>query len=121
MDVEKIDNMMTVVKTKEEKIHEFSEMLDSLTTVEDKKKALWKDVYMNAVQDRHLAYTMFEDLFLQTQGNSTAYATNGSNLAKYLERMSKSNDQILKLVELISQEEEKAINIDQIFESMNNG
>ena len=36
----------------------------------------------------------------------------GSIMAKYLERMCKSNEQILKLAELISREEAKAAKID---------
>ena len=40
---------------------------------------------------------------------------------KYIERMSKSNDQILKLAELIAKEEEKveAISEDEIFGKIN--
>ena len=42
-------------------------------------------------------------------------------MSKYLERMCRSNDQILKLAELISKEEEKAdaISEDDIFNKIN--
>jgi hypothetical protein len=45
----------------------------------------------------------------------------GSVMSKYMERMSKSNDQILKLAELISKEEEKAevVSDDDIFSKIN--
>ena len=41
-------------------------------------------------------------------------------MAKYLERMSKSNDQILRLAELISKSEEQQaiINPDEIFDKI---
>ena len=41
-------------------------------------------------------------------------------MAKYLERMCRSNDQILKLVELISKEEEKleTVSNDDIFDKI---
>jgi hypothetical protein len=39
----------------------------------------------------------------------------GPIMSKYLERMSKSNDQILRLAELISKEEKVTIDPDAIF------
>ena len=39
-------------------------------------------------------------------------------MAKYLERMNKSNDQILRLAELIAKEEDKPLNVDDIFSKM---
>ena len=41
-------------------------------------------------------------------------------MTKYLERMSKSNDQILKLAELISKEDtENTVSVDDIFDEIN--
>jgi hypothetical protein len=40
-------------------------------------------------------------------GNSAVHSTHGTLATKYLERMSKSNDQIIKLAELIAKEQEK--------------
>ena len=50
-------------------------------------------------------------------GNSSDHVTIGSTMAKYLERMCRSNDQILKLAELIAKEEEKSERVtpDDIF------
>ena len=49
--------------------------------------------------------------------NSTNHLQFGQLMSKYLERMSKCNDQILKLAELIAKEQEAAENIsdDAIF------
>ena len=104
-------------ESKKEKIKEFSDLLDSLENTEDKKKLLWKESYPNAVDDRETAGLLLTDLVLQTQGNSTNHLQFGSLMTKYLERMGKSNDQILKLAELISKEQESTntISDDDIF------
>jgi|TARA_R110001606_G_C15036973_1_gene611729 hypothetical protein len=104
-------------ESKKEKIKEFSDLLDSLENTEDKKKLLWKESYQNAVDDRETAGLLLTDLVLQTQGNSTNHLQFGSLMTKYLERMGKSNDQILKLAELISKEQESTntISDDDIF------
>ena len=55
-------------------------------------------------------------------GGTTEHMNIGSIMAKYIERMSKSNDQILKLAELISKEEEKSaeVSVEDIFDKINN-
>ena len=46
-------------------------------------------------------------ILLQITNTTTNHQAYGSIMSKYLERMAKSNDQILKLAELIAKEEEK--------------
>ena len=106
---------------KEEKIKEFSELLDSLEKTEDKKKLLWKEAYQNSIEDRETAGMLLTDLVIQCQGSQTNHLQFGVLMTKYLERMSKSNDQILRLAELIAKEEEKNNNIseDDIFNQIN--
>lgn len=104
-------------KNQEEKIKEFSDLLDSLQKTEDKKKLLWKESYQNALDDRENANILLVDLMKVSMNNSTNHLQFGSLMAKYLERMSKSNDQILKLAELIAKEQEENDNVapDEIF------
>ena len=104
-------------KKTEEKLEEFSDLLDSLTKTEDKKKLLWKESYQNALDDRENANILLVDLMKVSMNNSTNHLQFGTLMAKYLERMSKSNDQILKLAELIAKEQDVAENIsdDEIF------
>tara|TARA_Y100000034_G_C6871769_1_gene398121 strand:+ start:1318 stop:1686 length:369 start_codon:yes stop_codon:yes gene_type:complete len=109
------------VKEKEEKISKFSELLDSLENTEDKKKLLWKEVYENALNDRENAGILLTDLLMQTQGNTSHHLTYGSILTKYLERMSKSNDQILRLAEIIAKEEDREVDINDIYSKINDG
>jgi len=94
-------------KTKEDKLKEFGDLLDSLSKSEDKKKLLWKEAYQNAIEDRQVASILVNDLLITIPGNSGNHAVHGVLMTKYLERMSKCNDQILKLAELIAKEQEK--------------
>jgi len=104
------------IRKREGRLEKFGDILDGLTSTEDKKKLLWKEIYENALEDRESAKILFEDLMLQSTGNTANHAMFGATMAKYLERMSKTNDQILKLAELISKEEEKAqVTADDIF------
>ena len=113
-----IEDFLDDVKKKEAKIEKFSDLLDSLESTEDKKKLLWKEVYENALTDRENANILFTDLLIESRGNSANHAMFGQIMSKYLERMSKSNDQILKLAELISKEEKLPIDPDTIFDQI---
>ena len=107
-------------KSTEEKIKDFSDLLDELENTEDKKKLLWKESYKNALDDRESASILVDDLLLQIQGNLSNHQQFGTIMTKYLERMSKSNDQILRLAELIAKEESvaAAISPDDIFKEI---
>ena len=104
----------------EEKIKEFGDLLDTLSNTEDKKKLLWKEAYQNALDDRENAHILFVDLLKISVNNSANHIQFGTIMSKYLERMSKSNDQILKLAELIAKEEDKndTITADDLFDKI---
>ena len=85
-----------------EKIQDFSSLLDQINDVSNKKKKLWKEIYENAVTDRQNAYVLFNTLMDIVQNNSTEHAIHGKTLATYIEKMSKANDQIIRLAELVS-------------------
>ena len=63
-----IEKQIDRLKDKEQKIERFSDILDSLTSTEDRKKLLWKEVYENAINDRESANTLFTDLLIQCKG-----------------------------------------------------
>lgn len=90
-----------------EKIQDFSSLLDQINDVSNKKKKLWKEIYENAVTDRQNAYVLFNTLMDIVQNNSTEHAIHGKTLATYIEKMSKANDQIIRLAELVSKSEIK--------------
>lgn len=120
-EIEKIDNVINKNRKKEDAIKNFSDILDNIDSIEDKKKLLWKEIYEHALEDREKAKLLFNNAYLDMQGGITDHMNIGSVMAKYLERMCRSNDQILKLVELISKEEEKSENLtsDDLFEKIN--
>lgn len=112
-----MDNLVDKNKKLEEKLKEFSDLLDNLSTTEDKKKALWKEVYENAVSDRERASILFTEAFKSMSGGTSDHTTMGTIMSKYLERMCKSNDQIIHLAELISkaEKEESKVDPDDLF------
>lgn len=118
--VEKYTDELDKIKEKEKKVKQFTELLSSIGDLDDKKKVLWREIYENAVEDRQNAAILFTDTLMQVKGNAANHNILGPVIAKYLERMSKANDQILKLAELVSREDEKSIDTDSIFDKIGN-
>ena len=114
-----LDRKIKKISDKDKKIEKFGDLLDSLDSIEEKKKLLWLESYENALEDRENARFLLNDLLMQVKGSVPLHTSLGSIMSKYLERMSKSNDQILKLAELISKEQEKdQISDDDIFKEI---
>ena len=115
--VEKMENLLDKVKTSNEKIKNFTDLLDNLSTTDSKKKALWKEIYENAVSDRERASILYTEAYKSMGQSSTDHVAIGTTMTKYLERMCKSNDQILRLAELVAKAEEASATIspDDIF------
>ena len=119
--LEKVLDKVEKNEKKENSIKNFAEILDSIDSLEDKKKLLWKEIYENALEDREKSKMLFNDAYISMSGGTNEHMNIGAIMSKYIERMSKSNDQILKLAELIAKEEEKTENIseDEIFGRIN--
>ncbi len=94
------------------KVDGFGDLLSSIENLEGKKKHLWKEIYENAVVDRMNAYMLFTDIYTSMSGGTADHVQLGPILAKYLERMNKANDQLIKLADLIASEEEKNSKLD---------
>ena len=107
-EADKLLSKLEVNEKKENQLKNFADILDSIETLENKKKMLWKEIYENAISDREKAKLLFNDAYISMQGGVNEHMNIGAIMSKYVERMSKSNDQILKLAELISKEEEKS-------------
>jgi hypothetical protein len=105
----------------EEKIRDFGGLLDQIESLTDKKKQLWKEIYENAISDRQNAYVMFAKLVKIAQDKSTEHAVHGKTIATYIERMSRANDQLIKLAELIAKADraDDAIDPEEMFERIN--
>mgnify|MGYP001245246990 FL=1 len=119
--IEKVLDKVDKNEKKENSIKNFADILDNIDSLEDKKKLLWKEIYENALEDREKSKMLFNDAYISMQGGVNEHMNIGAIMSKYIERMSKSNDQILKLAELIAKEEEKAetISEDEIFGKIN--
>lgn len=99
-------------RSREERIRDFTEILDRIEDLDDKKKVLWKEIYNNAITDRQNAFAMFAKLARICEDKTSEHAIHGKTMATFLERMSRANDQLIKLVEVIRRAEEESENID---------
>ena len=107
-----IEKTQKKLKDIQSRVDDFAEILDNIESIQGKKKLLWKEIYENAVTDRQNAFMLFTSVYTQMTNNVTEHATLGTTMVKYLERMCKSNEQLIKLAELIAQEEDKSSRID---------
>lgn len=116
-DIEKMLDKMNDNDKKEKSIKNFADILESIDSLENKKKMLWKEIYENALDDREKAKMLFNGAYITMDNDTNTHMNIGAIMSKYLERMCRSNDQILKLAELIAKEEEKEeeISPDDIF------
>ena len=121
--MKKLDKLMDRKRGSEEKISAFGDLLEDLTSTEEKKKALWREIYENAVSDRERASILFTDAFKSMGTTASEHVTLGSVMSKYLERMCKSNEQILNLASLIAKAEQadQRVNPDEIFSKISEG
>lgn len=105
----------------DDRIKDFGSLLDQIENLTEKKKQLWKEIYENAITDRQNAFVMFLKLSKIASDKSSEHALHGRNIAVYLERMSKANDQLIKLAELIARADgsTQELTPDEIFEKIN--
>ena len=105
----------------ESKVRDFSSLLDQIEGLSDKKKKLWKEIYENAVYDRQNAYILLTKVLSIVENKSVEHAVHGKSLSSYIEKMSKANDQLIKLAELIAKAEKTSDEIDpeEMFKKIN--
>lgn len=102
---ENIEDKLKKIEGDSEKLYEFEEHLENTKGLDQKKKVLWKQIYRNAVQDRAYALSLYTELYQTMTNTSSDHMALGSTLTKYLEKASKSNQQLLDLSILISKDE----------------
>ena len=64
------------------KVDAFSDLLDNISSIEDKKKLLWKEIYENALNDRENANSLYTDLYLKMQGSQSDHMQVGAIMTK---------------------------------------
>lgn len=116
--LEVLDAHLSDLKSKEQKVSQFDELLGSIEGIDDKKRVLWLEIYKNALTDRESASILFTDSIMQIKGNAANHSILGPIIVKYIERMSRANDQIIKLAEIITREESKSLDSDSIFDKI---
>jgi hypothetical protein len=121
MKEDELDTVNISNKTVEERIKDFSGLLHQIESLNDKKRQLWTEIYENAISDRQNSYAMFARLVKIAQDKSSEHAVHGKTIATYIERMSKANDQLIKLAELIDKADKKneEIDSDDLFDKIN--
>ena len=117
MSVEKVSSTLQEFDDVKKRVDDFAKVLEKIEHADSKKRILWKEIYENAVLDRQNAHILFVEAYTTMSQGTTEHATLGSTLSKYLERMNKANDQMIKLAEIISKSENEhnAINSDDLF------
>jgi len=90
----------------------FSALVDKIDTAPDEQRALWREIYQNALDDRVNAQLLFTDLYRNVANNQHGHMNHGVLMTKYLERMNKSTDQLLKLSELVDKARQSDAEID---------
>ena len=93
-------------------MYDFEVILDKAKGLDEKKRLLWKQIYRNAVDDRSSAAALFNSAYETLGSSATDHISMGATLVKYLEKMTKSNQQLLDLSALISRDEEQQTKID---------
>ena len=116
-----IETVGITERTVEERIKDFSSLLGQIESLNDKKRKLWTEIYENAISDRQNSYAMFVRLVKIVQDKSSEHAVHGKTISSYIERMSKANEQLIKLAELIAKADKKddEIDPDEMFEKIN--
>jgi|TARA_Y100000310_G_scaffold294056_1_gene324186 hypothetical protein len=114
---DKVGKSLQDLEQTKKKMKDFEGVLKKIKHADEKKRILWKEIYDNALIDRQNAHILFVEAYTCMTQSASEHVSLGSTLAKYLERMGKSNEQLLKLADLISKSEaaHSAINADELF------
>jgi hypothetical protein len=120
MKKKKLDDISSIAAEAEKQasaMYDFEILLDETKSLDNKKRLLWKQIYRNAVEDRASAGTLFNNAYSTMGQAPTDHIAMGATLVKYLEKMSKSNQQLLDLSTLMMKDEENegSIDADDIF------
>jgi hypothetical protein len=100
------------IKDNDRRVKNFSEIVGKMNELPEEKKTLYKEIYENAITDRQHSYGMYRILLTICDTNSTEHAVHARSIATFIEKMSRANDQIIKLADLLRRAEEREQEID---------
>ena len=118
-EVDVINAQLNILDSKVKKAKQFEELLESIDGLDDKKRILWTEIYKNAITDRESASILYTDTIMQLKGNAANHTILGPVVVKYIERMSRANDQLIKLAEIITKEDNRPIDSNSIYDQIN--
>jgi hypothetical protein len=118
-EVDVINEQLNILDSKAKKAKQFEELLESIDGLDDKKRILWTEIYKNAITDRESASILYTDTIMQLKGNAANHTILGPVVVKYIERMSRANDQLIKLAEIITKEDNRPIDTNSIYDQIN--
>lgn len=112
----------SVYRKSELKSEEFHKLLEKITYASKETKKIWREIYDNALEDRSSAYLLFSDLYRAVANSAEGHAIHGKQIAQYLERMNRCNDQLLKLAELVeaAQHQDEEIDQESLYKELEN-
>ena len=90
----------------------FDKLLSEIGGVDARLRHLWLEAYTNAMSDRLLAYIAYTDLLPKILANRDNHGLFGDKLTKYMERMSRANDQLISLSKQIAEASVVSSNVD---------
>ena len=87
------------------------------------KEEIWTEIYQNAFQDREKASMLVTNLWKEITADPEKHILYGTTVSKYLERMAKSNDQLVKISTLLQKKESNRTGLssfdkDEIFDML---
>jgi len=108
------------IQKQKNELPDFDELILTANDVDDRTKSLWIEIYTNAVEDRERISVLYTDIFREMKGNAQGHMLYGPLVTKYLEKMAKSNDQLLKIVDQIMSHKktEGSINPDDLLDQL---
>ncbi len=106
------------LEKKNKKLKDFGDLLDAIESSDSKKKFLWKEIYNNAVSDRENASVLYTQLFSCSTGGASDHISVGPTMVKYLERMGKCTDQLIKLAEMIDGSEKNTKTPEDMYDAI---
>lgn len=103
-----------------ERVRNFKDLLEKIESLDTQKRRLWLEIYENAITDRQNAFSCYARLNQLCGESSSEHAVHGKTIATYLERMSKANDQLIKLADLVAKAsgDDEEIDKDKLFEKI---
>lgn len=91
----------------------FDDLLGNADDIEPRLRSLWMEIYCNARDDREQANVFLTNLTRTlAQVDPEKHSLHGPQAVRYLERIGKANDQLLKLAEQVKEYRQKQGEID---------